>query len=190
MRDREVRAGQPAEVRADAEGVKVEGYAAVFNDGAMIGDYFKELIHPGAFANALKRGEDVPFVIEHAGLPLARTSSGTLTLAEDAHGLKMASALDPQDPDVMRIVPKMKRGDLSKMSFAFRAVRQEWDETGPVMTRHLYEVELYDVSIVTTPAYDGTEIALRSRPLVVVAPPALVGRVERDLALRSRLLRA
>jgi uncharacterized protein len=158
---REIRGGLPAEVRADDGAVKVSGYAAVFNQAADIGGFFQEIIHPGAFRAAIGR-DDVSFLINHTGLPLARTRSGTLILAEDNHGLKIDSALDATDPDVARIVPKMKRGDLDKMSFAFRATRQEWDETGTIPVRHVYEVELFDVSIVTDPAYDGTEIGLRS----------------------------
>jgi hypothetical protein len=56
----------------------------------------------------------------------------------------------------------MKRGDLDKMSFAFVATRQTWDESGDMPKRMIQDLQLYDVSIVTTPAYDGTEIGLRS----------------------------
>lgn len=159
--DREIRGGIPAEIRADDGGVKVSGYAAVFNQPADIGGWFREIIHPGAFRSAIGR-DDVPFLINHDGLPLARTRSGTLILAEDDKGLKIDSTLDAVDPDVMRIVPKMKRGDLDKMSFAFRATRQEWDETSEIPVRHVYECDLFDVSIVTDPAYSGTEIGLRN----------------------------
>lgn len=158
----EIRSGIAAEIRSDTAGIVVSGYAAVFNQAADIAGLFHEIIHPGAFRAAIGR-DDVPFLINHRGLPLARTRSGTLTLTEDDHGLKIDTALDPDDPDVARIVPKMKRGDLDKMSFGFEATRQEWDETGAIAIRHIYEVNLFDVSIVSSPAYEGTEIALRSR---------------------------
>ncbi len=158
---REKRGGIRAEVRADDTGVKVSGYAAVFNQETNIGDYFREVIMPGAFRNALA-SPDVPFLINHSDLPLARTRSGTLKLTEDTHGLKVETELDATDPDVQRIVPKMKRGDLDKMSFAFRATKQRWDDTQTPPLRTIEEVELYDVSIVTDPAYEGTEIGLRS----------------------------
>ncbi|MEQ1956004.1 HK97 family phage prohead protease [Mesorhizobium sp. CN2-181] len=161
MTKRETRGGIPAEIRADATAIKVSGYAAVFNQEANIGGYFREIILPGAFRKALANS-DVPFLINHDGLPLARTRSGTLKLTEDDHGLKIDTDLDAADPDVMRIVPKMKRGDLDKMSFAFRAVVQRWDDTQDPPLRTVEELELYDVSIVTEPAYDGTEIGLRS----------------------------
>lgn len=160
--DREIRGGVPAEIRADDEGVRVSGYAAVFNEEADIGGMFREVIAPGAFAAAIERGDDVVFVVNHDGLPLARTRSGTLKLEEDERGLRMETTLDAEDPDVKGIVPKMKRGDLDKMSFAFRARKQEWDDTQDPPVRTIQEVELFDVSIVTTPAYEGTEIGLRS----------------------------
>lgn len=161
MTNREVRGGIPAEIRADSDGVKVSGYAAVFDQAADIGGYFKEIIARGAFKQAIGR-DDVVFLINHDGLPLARTRSGTLTLKEDDKGLRIDTVLDAEDPDVKSITGKMKRGDLDKMSFAFRATKQEWDETTDPPTRTITEVELFDVSIVTNPAYDGTSIALRS----------------------------
>jgi HK97 family phage prohead protease len=158
----EIRAGIPAEIRADADGIKVEGYAAVFGQETDIGGMFREVIQAGAFKDAIGR-DDVVFLINHEGLPLARTRSGTLKLTEDAHGLKISTTLDPEDPDVKSIAGKMKRGDLDKMSFAFRPDVQEWDENGATPLRTIRKASLHDVSIVTTPAYGGTEIALRSR---------------------------
>lgn len=162
---REGRGGIPAEIRADNTGIKVSGYAAVFNQETDIGGLFREVIRPGAFLDAIGR-DDVVFVINHDDLPLARTRSGTLTLREDDYGLFMETVLDASDPDVQRIVPKMKRGDLDKMSFAFfmdEGGIQTWDETQDPPLRIINKVaRLHDVSIVTTPAYDGTEIALRS----------------------------
>jgi HK97 family phage prohead protease len=155
-------ASAPAEVASSETGVRVSGYAAVFNQETSIGGYWREVIAPGAFTRAIGQ-DDVVLLINHEGLPLARTRSGTLSLSEDDHGLKVETTLDPDDPDVATIVPKMKRGDLDKMSFSFRATVQEWDESQSPPLRTIREVELYDVAIVTTPAYDGTEIALRSR---------------------------
>jgi HK97 family phage prohead protease len=168
--NREVRysAVVPVELRA-AEGDQhtVTGYAAVFGEETEIGPVpgwgWGEVIERGAFSEALQRGDDVSFLINHAGLPLARTSSGTLTLTEDQRGLRIDTVLDGSDPDVQRILPKMQRGDLSKMSFAFRAEKEEWDETGDHPVRTIKSVELFDVSIVTDPAYEGTDIALRSK---------------------------
>ena len=140
----------------------VTGHAAVFEKPTLIGGMFREQVLPGAFKKTLKDGADVRFLINHEGLPLARTTSGTLTLREDSKGLLMEAELDPTDPDVQRIVPKMKRGDLNEMSFAFSVVREEWDHHASPPLRSLQELKLFDVSIVTTPAYPEASIKLRS----------------------------
>jgi HK97 family phage prohead protease len=160
MKNSEYRSGLPVEIRAEGETIKVSGYAAVFNQETDIGGSYREVIAPGAFTDAIGR-DDVVFVINHEGLPLARTRSGTLTLREDEKGLYMETELDPTDPDVMSIVPKMKRGDLDKMSFAFSPSVQEWNDSGDIPIRTIREAALFDVSIVTNPAYEGTDIGLR-----------------------------
>ena len=164
MADAETRAlNAPVELRQEDGGpVRVSGYAAVFNEETNIAGMFTETIMPGAFTAAIERGDDVVFLVNHDGLPLARTRSGTLRLTPDERGLYIESELDPNDPDVRSIVPKMKRGDLDKMSFAFVPTRQSWDDTGDIPKRMIEDVELFDVAIVTTPAYNGTEIGLRS----------------------------
>lgn len=158
----ERRALAPFELRDDDNTVRVVGHAAVFNQEADIAGMFREIIEPGAFIRAIQES-DVPFLIEHDDLPLARNRSGTLHLSEDSVGLRIEAELDLSDPDVQRIVPKMRRGDLDKMSFAFRVKREEWvEDEDDIPLRILRDVDLFDVSIVTTPAYGGTDIALRS----------------------------
>lgn len=165
MSEREIRGGIPAEIRSDDEGgIKVSGYAAVFNEETNIGGMFREKIMPGAFSEAVGR-DDVVFLVNHDGLPLARTRSGTLTLKEDEKGLFMETTLDRDDPDVQSIVRKMERGDLDKMSFAFRMEngKETWDDDEDLPLRSIDRVgSLHDVAIVTTPAYEGTDIGLRS----------------------------
>lgn len=161
----EVRFGIPCEIRMTEDGeIRVAGHAAVFNQRADIGGWFTEEFAPGAFSNAIGR-DDVVFLVNHDGLPLARTRSGTLRLSEDDEGLRVESVLDANDPDVQAIHVKMQRGDLDKMSIAFMAERQEWqenDETDDIPHRTILEARLYDVSVVTYPAYDGTDIGLRA----------------------------
>ena len=180
----------PVEVRSDDDGqVTVEGYAAVFGEETNVADYFREVIVAGAFTRALSEGQDVPFLINHDGLPIARTASGTLTLSEDGKGLFVRSTLDGNDPDVQRIIPKMKRGDLSQMSFAFIAKRQEWvEEEDAIPLRRVLDCDLYDVSIVSTPQYSGTAIGLRALADYKSNPSAenIAARMRMDLALRER----
>lgn len=160
----ETRSGLPVEYRAADDGtIVVEGYAAVFDQPTNIGDVFMEVIAPGAFRNALSRGDDVEFLINHGGLPLARSTAGNLTMAEDAHGLKIRAVLDATDPDVQRIVPKMRGKLLDQMSFAFQATGQRWDSSAEGLdVRTVTDVALFDVSIVNRGAYPQTTIALRS----------------------------
>ena len=158
---KEIRSGEPVEIRAEGDTISVSGYAAVFNSETIIGGSYREQIAPGAFADAIGR-DDVMFLINHDGLPMARTKSGTLTLAEDERGLYMSAELDSSDPDVRAIVPKMKRGDLDKMSFAFSPEVQSWDDSGDMPLRTIRQASLYDVSVVTYPAYQDTDIGLRS----------------------------
>lgn len=182
----EKRGGIPAEIVSDEAGIRVEGYAAVFGEVTNIGGMFEEVIERGAFKDAIGR-DDVPFLINHDGLPLARTRSNTLVLTEDERGLKIETTLDPEDPDVKSISGKMKRGDLDKMSFAFYPEVQEWDESGDIPLRKIKSVRLSDVSIVTTPAYDGTEIALRSLEASRSTMPAERGRDMRKEINAARL---
>lgn len=185
MNDLEIRAGIPVEVREDDDGqIRVAGYAAVFDEETDIGGMFREAIAPGAFSDAVGR-DDVVFLVNHDGLPLARTRSGTLRLKEDERGLYMEADLDPTDPDVRGIVPKMKRGDLDKMSFGFIAERQKWDDMdSKYPKRTIEQARLFDVSVVTTPAYNGTEIALR----FLQAEKASMSQAKRRLRMKARFV--
>jgi HK97 family phage prohead protease len=123
---------------------------------------------PGAFRSALSRGDDVAFLINHEGLPLARRSAGSLSLSEDSHGLKIDATLDGTDPDVQRLVPKLRNKLLSGMSFGFVANRsgQKWDYSGEGLAlRSKHFAEVRDVSVVNNPAYDHAPFA-RSKMLV------------------------
>jgi uncharacterized protein len=145
----------------------VSGYAAVFNSLSEVlfeweQGRFREQIAPGAFSKTL-REQNVPLLVEHADLPLATTRAGTLKLAEDDHGLRYESALEMSDPDVQRLVPKMRRGDLNKSSFGFFPVRESWNDKTKPRTRTIHEARLFDVSIVARPAYPATEAKVRKQ---------------------------
>lgn len=175
-----------------ADEVIVEGYAAVFDTpydvagGAPYG--WSETIAPGAFTKTLRERDDVRFLVNHEGVPAARSKSGTLTLEQDDLGLRVEARLDRTNPSVAELASAMERGDLDQMSFAFQVVRQEWN--GDYTERTISEVKLFDVAPVTFPANDATHIQPKrdadpdaeSRGL-----PLSLARAERDqLALRSR----
>ena len=148
------------EVRASEDGTKLIGYAAVF-DSPSEPLPFTEFVRRGAFTKTLNDGADVRLLIDHEGVPLARTKSGTLVLTEDDRGLLVESDLDPMNPDAARLISALRRGDISQMSFAFRTVKDNWSDDR--QTRELREVQLFDVSVVTFPAYESTVAELRAK---------------------------
>lgn len=154
------------EFREDTEGPVVVGHAATFNQPYQVG-FFTERIHRDAFNRTLAASPDVRLLVDHEGQPLARTKSGTLTLGTDETGLTVRAALDASDPDVQRLVPKMRRGDMDQMSFAFRVPTggDVWDHNGETPLRTIREANLSggDVSIVTYPANENASVALRHR---------------------------
>ncbi len=151
---------RPLDVRAAGDsGKKVGGYAAVFNSEADIGGYFREVIAPGAFKEAIK--QDVRALIDHdSGRVIGRTSAGTLRLSEDAIGLAIEIDL-PDTSDGRDLAISIERGDISGMSFGFVVTKQSWDETVDPPTRTIEALDLREVSVVAFPAYDDTSIALR-----------------------------
>lgn len=155
-----------AELRETDSGFHLDGLASTYNEPYAVG-HFDERVASGAFDRTTRLSPDVRLLVDHEGQPLARTSSGTLTLdPTDTRGYRAQSDLEPSDPDVQRLVPKMQRGDLNQMSFAFRVPvgGDEWDYSGERPLRTLREINMQggDVSIVTYPANPGTMAALRS----------------------------
>lgn len=148
------------ELRAGGGQLTLTGYASVFNKpyDVMGGPPFgwRESVDPQAFDTTLSAKPDLHLLINHEGMPLARTKSGTLRLATDSTGLHVEAALDPSDPDVQRLAPKMDRGDMDEMSFAFRTKRDEWSQDDT--ERRLMEVSLHkgDVSVVNFGANPAT----------------------------------
>lgn len=194
MIDREERAlvAEGLELRAEGDGtLTLQGYAAIFNSLSEPlpggNGTFREVIRPGAFRDSIAGGADVRLLLNHDGLPLARTASGTLQLREDGRGLAMSAKLDATDPDVQRLVPKVRRGDLSQMSFGFVTRRDHWRQESGGQVRDLLQVDLLDVSAVTYPAYRATEIALRSLARATATPaPSLDALYDRLALCESR----
>jgi uncharacterized protein len=150
------------DLRQAENGTTLYGYAALF-DSPSEPMPFIEYVKRGAFSKTLNDGADVRLLIDHEGVPLARTKSGTMRLMEDERGLAVEADLDPMNPDAARVISAMKRGDLSQMSFAFRTIQDKFSDDR--MVRELREVQLYDVSVVTFPAYEQTVAEIRSRLL-------------------------
>lgn len=154
-----------AEVRAvdtNDGSMKIGGYAATFNAEAT-GLNFREVIAPGAFTRALASQDPVFLLVNHdmEGIPLASTQSGTLSLRQDSTGLYMEATLDPANPKAQELSSAVRRGDMDKMSFAFTVSPD--GQTKDAGLRTLTDIErLYEVSVVTLPAYDSTSVGMRT----------------------------
>lgn len=146
--------------------LRFEGYASITESPYEMEDWagqYTEIVRRGAFTKSLAEGADVPFKINHSGITLARTKSGTMRLAEDSTGLHVDADLDPRSPEVQTLQSAMERHDLDEMSFAFRVVRQTWNTD--YTQRDIHEVNLNrgDVSIVNYGANPSTSAHLRAR---------------------------
>ena len=158
------------ELRMDDDIPVLEGYALVYEYKYDIGGGpeeggFTEVIARGAAAKSAGEA-DVRLLVNHDGVPLARSrgGQGTLQLKSDDVGLKVRAELDPSNPTVQELRSAMNRGDLDQMSFAFKVPRgegrQEWSSDYSLRT--IREVQLFDVSVVTYPANPATVAKLRS----------------------------
>ena len=149
------------ETREDGEAPHISGYFAVFNSNYEIAPDMSESIAPGAFSRTLSN--DVRALINHdSTLVLGRTKAGTLELKEDAHGLWGDVAINPKDGDAMNLYERVRRGDVDQCSFGFEIVSEETDfrEDGSCHWT-ITEVNLFEVSACTFPAYEATNISAR-----------------------------
>lgn len=163
--------------RDGGQAPRIIGHAAVFNRDADIGGWFVERVAPGAFSRAI-REDDVRALFNHdPNIVLGRNRAKpkpTLTLTEDETGLRY-EVVPPDTQAARDLMVSIDRGDISQGSFGFRVLKQEWDETGELTKRTLIEVELFDVSPVTFPAYQDTDVAVRELEAYRKARPAAVG---------------
>lgn len=150
------------QTREDGDKPHITGYFAVFNSAYEIGPGMSESIAPGAFAQTL--AGDIRALVNHdTTLVLGRTKAGTLELREDSRGLWGDVTINPNDRDAMNLYERVKRGDVDQCSFGFNIIRQDTEvrEDGSVHWT-LTEVELFEVSACTFPAYEATNISARA----------------------------
>ena len=147
------------ELRESKKGSTIVGYAAVFNTETQIGN-FREQIAPEAFNRALTESPDVVALLNHdRNFVLGRTTSDTLKLSVDERGLKYELKLGNQSY-AKDLAESMRRGDISQSSFAFTIERESWEDD----LRTVEEVRgLYDVSVVTVPAYAEASATIRAK---------------------------
>jgi uncharacterized protein len=140
------------EVRETGDGMTFEGYAAVFNSESEDLGGFREYIAPGAFKRSLQSRNEVKLLWNHdAGEPLASVRGGTLKLTEDDRGLKVEARLanTSRGRDVAELI---RSKTVDSMSFGFSVIKDTWE--GNVRT--LNAVRLFEISLVSFPAYQAT----------------------------------
>ena len=154
--------GTRFEVR-EAEGGNphISGYFSVFDSNYEIAPGMSESIAPGAFSRTL--GNDIRALVNHdTTLVLGRNTAGTLELKEDSHGLWGDIQINPNDQDAMNLYERVRRGDVDQCSFGFEIVSEETDfrDDGSIHWR-ITEVNLFEVSVCTFPAYEATSVSAR-----------------------------
>lgn len=151
------------ETRDDSGNLSIEGYFAVFDGVYEIAPGLSESIAPGAFDNTLSG--DIRALINHdTTLVLGRTKAGTLQLRVDNHGLWGHIDINPNDTDAMNLYNRVQRGDVDQCSFGFDILSEETEirDNGDIHFT-IKEVELFEVSACTFPAYEDTNIKARMR---------------------------
>lgn len=161
---RQIRAVQTQfETRDDGEKMRIVGYFAVFNSIYEIAPGMTESVAPGAFSRTLPGGDIRALTNHDTTLVLGRTKAGTLTLREDERGLYGEVEINPNDSDAVNLYERVKRGDVDQCSFGFEIVSEETDfrEDGSVHWT-IKDVDLYEVSVCTFPAYEQTGVEART----------------------------
>lgn len=170
---------------ADGELPKIVGYAALFNSLSEDLGGFREQIAPGAFSSI--ETDDIRALFNHQPeYVLGRNTAGTLGLAEDAKGLRV-EITPPDTAWANDLISSMRRGDINQMSFGFFTRSDVWDSVNGEIIRTLTDVELFDVSVVTFPAYSETYVDVRA--LDKAKSIAELPEIEQQAGERSRKLK-
>lgn len=163
MSNREVRAvSTDFKTRETGDDLHIEGYFSVFDSVYQIAPDMSESVDRHAFDKTLDG--DIRALINHdTSLVLGRTKAGTLSLRTDDHGLYGDIIINPNDNDAMSVYARVKRGDVDQCSFGFNILKESTEirEDGSVHWT-IEDVELFEVSVCTFPAYDETSIKARS----------------------------
>lgn len=153
----------------EVHGTYIEGRPIVYGSMTDLG-YFNEIIEPGALTDTDLK--DVRFLVNHNTdmIPLARSrrnnDNSTMQMVIDEKGMCIRVNLDVENnTDAKNLYSAVKRGDISGMSFMFSVDNEEWEDLeSEHPTRHIKKIgQVLEVSAVTFPAYEATEISARAK---------------------------
>lgn len=182
---RQVRSIEAGFRTREAEGGPViEGYFAVFNSDYEIWPGAIEQVAPGAFTSAL--GGDIRALADHdTRIVLGRTTAGTLELREDDRGLYGSIKINPEDQEAMNLYHRVQRGDVTQCSFGFDIKDEEYQHRPDGSDLWIIrDVVLYEVSVVTFPAYAETSVQARKDDINTIRSRQLAARKS---ALKERI---
>ena len=170
------------EIRAEnneKNGDHIVGRPIVYNSKTDLG-WFDEIIEAGALEGANLK--DVRFLVNHdtSMIPLARSrnnnENSTMQLEVDKDGMSIRVNLDTENnTEARNLYSAIKRGDITGMSFMFTIDDEEWEDLQTEHpTRHIRKIaQVFEVSAVTFPAYESTEISARNKAALDSAKLAL-----------------
>ena len=175
--------GSEFNTRADESGdMYISGYFSVFNSNYHIFDGATESIAETAFDGALS--DDIRCLIDHdTRLVLGRTKANTLTLKTDSRGLWGEVKINPNYQDAVNLYERVKRGDVDQCSFGFDILEEDFEDRGTSVHWTIKKVKLYEVSVVTFPAYTDTSVSARKNDLNTIKERAL--EVDKDRLLNK-----
>lgn len=161
----------PVELKAEstAQGQEINGYPIVFEQETDLG-FCREVIDGGSMGDGSVL-RDVALLANHdfGMIPMARSrrnnENSTMRLTPDQHGVAMRATLDTENnPKAKEAYSAVSRGDITGMSFAFIVNEERWtdlDSEKP-LRRIMSFSRIFEVSLVTNPAYEGTSVQAAS----------------------------
>jgi HK97 family phage prohead protease len=167
MNKREIRYLPARELRIStaADGTKqLSGHAIMFGVRSVNLGGFVEVVDPKAVSTSL-RTQDILCLNNHdSSQPLARTSAGTLKLSTDPVGVAFTCSLDTRISYASDLAISVQRGDVRGMSFGFQTNKDTWTKDNGTLLRTLNDIEIFEISTVSNPAYKQTDVSVRNIP--------------------------
>ena len=141
---------------------KISGYFIVFNSETKLGEGMFEEVAPEALVDVDL--SDVRALADHdTAKVLGRTKSKTLELSVDDKGLYGEISINQNDTDAVNLYERVKRGDISQCSFGFDILEEDYEQRENGVKWTIRKIKLYEISVVSFPAYEDTAVSARSQ---------------------------
>ena len=143
----------------------ISGYFIVFNTETELYPGVREEVSPDALVGVDL--SDVKALIDHdTAKVLGRTKANTLSLSVDSKGLYGEIIVNESDQEAMNLYSRVQRGDVDQCSFGFEILNEEMIQNSDGTVKFIIKsINLYEVSVVTFPAYQETAVEARSKQI-------------------------